>query len=258
MRVSIITVCYNREDTIRDAIESVLAQNYDDIEYIIVDGSSKDNTMNIVNEYRGRVTKIISEMDRGMYEAINKGIRMATGDVIGLVHSDDILVSPDTISHIANRMKETGADLLYADGVYVKRDNTNKICRNWVGGEFSRNKIKWGWLPLHTTVYIRKETMMRYGLYDERFEISADTKLLIKYLFNPDIKVTYLHEYVIKMRMGGLSTTGAHMSHVWAEDVLLYKQYGFKYPKMLKVMKICWKIPQYISARFMSVNDIKR
>lgn len=256
MRVSIITVCYNREDTIRDAIESVLSQNYKDIEYIIIDGASKDRTMSIVNEYRDRISKIVSEMDRGMYEAINKGIRLATGDIIGMVHSDDVLISPDTISHIVKRFEETNADLLYADGIYVDRKNTNKILRNWVGGDFSRKKIKWGWLPLHTTVYMKKSILLQYGLYDERFEISADTKLLIKYLYNENVKVTYLHEYVTKMRMGGLSTTGAHMSHVWAEDILLYRQYGFKHPKLLKIMKIAWKIPQYISARFMNMKEI--
>ncbi len=257
MKVSLITVCYNREKTVRDAIESVLAQDYDDIEYIIIDGASKDSTMNIVNEYKDRVSTIVSEIDRGMYEAINKGIRMATGDIIGLVHSDDMLISNNTISHVVKQFKKTNADLLYADGIYVDRNNTNIIRRNWVGGEFSRKKIKWGWLPLHTTVFVRRDTMMRYGLYDERYEISADTKLLIKYLYNDDIKVTYLHEYVIKMRMGGLSTTGAHMSHVWAEDILLYRQYGFKHPKLLKLMKIAWKIPQYISAKFMTMSDVK-
>ncbi len=248
MKISIITVCYNREQTIRDAIESVLAQDYDDIEYIVIDGASKDNTLSIINEYKERITKIVSEMDRGMYEAINKGIRMATGEYIGFVHSDDMLISPTTISHIANRLKESNADLLYADGMYVDRNNTEKVKRIWKGGSFSRNKIKWGWLPLHTTVYMRKDAIMKCGLYDERYEISADTKFLIKCLYKTNISVTYLNEYVVKMRMGGLSTTGAHMSHVWAEDVLLYRQYGFKYPVLLKLMKMAWKVPQFLRA----------
>ena len=250
MKITIITVCYNRQDTIHDAIESVIAQDYDDIEYIIIDGASKDGTMNIVNEYKDKVTHIVSEMDRGMYEAINKGIRMATGEYIGLVHSDDMLISPHTISHIAQRLKETNADLLYADGIYVDRNNLNKVKRVWKGGKFSRKKLGWGWLPLHTTVYMRKDIIMKYGLYDERYEISADTKFLIKYLCLQDIKVTYLPETVIRMRMGGLSTTWAHISHVWAEDVLLYRQYGFKHPVLLKLLKMAWKVPQYVSAIF--------
>ncbi|MBR6196792.1 MAG: glycosyltransferase [Bacteroidaceae bacterium] len=250
MKITIITVCYNRESTIRDAIESVLAQDYDDIEYIIIDGLSKDKTMDIVNEYRGRVTHIISEMDRGMYEAINKGIRMATGDYIGLVHSDDMLISPHTISHIAQRLTETGADLLYADGIYVDRNDLNKVKRVWRGGNFTRRKLSFGWLPLHTTVYMRKDIILKCGLYDERYEISADTKFLIKCLCHKDIHITYLPETVIRMRMGGLSTTWAHISHVWAEDILLYRQFGFKHPYILKFLKMAWKIPQYISALF--------
>lgn len=250
MKITIITVCYNREDTIRDAIESVISQDYDDIEYIIIDGASKDRTMDIVNEYRGKVTHIISEIDRGMYEAINKGIHMATGDYIGLVHSDDMLVAPDTISHIAKQLEETNADMLYADGIYVDRNNLSKVKRVWKGGKFSRCKLGWGWLPLHTTVYMRKDFIMQNGLYDERYEISADTKFLIKCLCHKDIKVTYLPETVILMRMGGLSTTWAHMSHVWAEDILLYRQYGFKHPILLKLLKMAWKVPQYISAFF--------
>lgn len=250
MKISIITVCYNRENTIRDAIESVISQDYDDIEYIIIDGASKDGTMNIVNEYKDKVTSIISEIDRGMYEAINKGIKMATGEYIGLVHSDDRLMSSHTISHIVKKLKETQADLLYADGIYVDRNNTNKIKRIWTGGKYSRNKINWGWLPLHTTVYMRKDKIMKYGLYDERYEISADTKFLIKCLYHNDLKVTYLPETVIVMRMGGLSTTWAHMSHVWAEDIFLYKQFGFKHPYILKMLKMAWKVPQYISAWF--------
>lgn len=250
MKVSIITVCYNREKTIRDAIESVLAQDYNDIEYIIVDGASKDGTMNVVNEYKDRVSKIVSEIDRGMYEAINKGIKMATGDVIGLVHSDDMLISNHVISDVVRQMETSGADMLYGNGIYVDINNIHKIKRIWRGGKFNRKMIKWGWLPLHTTVYIKRDVMMRYGLYDERYEISADTKLLMKYLYNSDIKVTYLNEFLIKMRMGGLSTTGAHMSHVWAEDVLLFRQFGFKYPKLLKILKMMWKVPQYIEGRF--------
>ena len=175
---------------------------------------------------------------------------MATGDYIGLVHSDDMLISPHTISHIAQRLTETGADLLYADGIYVDRNDLNKVKRVWRGGNFTRRKLSFGWLPLHTTVYMRKDIILKCGLYDERYEISADTKFLIKCLCHKDIHITYLPETVIRMRMGGLSTTWAHISHVWAEDILLYRQFGFKHPYILKFLKMAWKIPQYISALF--------
>ena len=151
MKISIITSCYNRAATIRGAIESVLAQDYDNIEYIIVDGASTDGTMDIVNEYRARVAKIISEPDHGMYEAINKGIRVATGDVIGLLHSDDFFYNNGVVSRIVERMKITRADFLYGDGLFVDPDNTDKVVRNWIGGSYRLWKVRHGWLPLHPT-----------------------------------------------------------------------------------------------------------
>ena len=136
MKVSIITTCYNRVNTIRGAIESVLSQDYEDIEYIIVDGASKDGTMDVVNEYRSRITRIISEPDHGMYEAINKGIRIAQGDVIGLMHSDDFFYDNHVVSRIVEKMKETGADFLYGDGLFVNSEDTQRVVRNWIGGSY--------------------------------------------------------------------------------------------------------------------------
>ena len=155
MKVSIITTCYNREKTIRGAIESVLAQDYPHIEYIVVDGASKDGSLDVINEYRGKITKIVSEPDHGMYEAINKGIRMATGDVIGLVHSDDFLYDNHTISAIVDEFRKTNADFIYGDGIYVNAENTQKVVRNWIGGKYYRWKVRCGWLPLpppHTSL----------------------------------------------------------------------------------------------------------
>ena len=167
MKVSIITSCYNREETIRGAIESVLSQDYNNIEYIVVDGASSDGSLSVINEYHDKITKIISEPDHGMYEAINKGIRMATGDIIGLVHSDDFLYDSHIISAVVEEFKRTNADFLYGDGIYVNAANTDKVVRNWIGGKFYRWKVRCGWLPLHPTCYIRRDVMMREGLYDE-------------------------------------------------------------------------------------------
>ena len=206
MKISIITSCFNREKTIAQTIESVLSQDYPNIEYIVVDGASKDNTLAIINRYRGRISHIISEPDNGMYEGINKGIRAATGDIIGLLHSDDFLFSTNTISRIVKRFEETQADFIYGNGLFVDSDNTDKVVRNWMGGKYSKWKVRHGWLPLHPTCYIRKSCIDKWGLYDESYKIAADSDFLFRYLYEANLKVEYVNEYIVRMRMGGLST----------------------------------------------------
>lgn len=248
MKVSIITSCFNRESTIKDCIENVLAQDYPDIEYIIVDGASKDGTMDIVNEYKDRITRIVSEPDKGMYEAINKGIRIATGDIIGLMHSDDEYYDNHVVSRIVECMEASNADFMYGDGIFVNFSNKDKIVRNWIGGDYSRLKVRWGWLPLHPTCYIRRNVMLREGLYDESYKIAADSDLLVRYLYKAHLKVVYLKKYIVRMRMGGLSTDGVLRKRMWDEDIRLYKAHGFQ-PQLTKLMKMAWKVPQFVKAR---------
>lgn len=250
MKVSIITSCYNREETIRGAIESVLSQDYPDIEYIIIDGASKDNSLSIINEYKDKISKIVSEPDHGMYEAINKGIRLATGDIIGLVHSDDFLFANNTISHIVNEFQKTGADFIYGDGLFVDYNETEKVVRNWIGGNYRLWKVKHGWLPLHPTCYIRREAMLKRDLYNETYKIAADSDLLFRYLVKGDLTVSYLKEYIIRMRMGGLSTDCARRKQMWKEDVRMYQSHGIS-PIITKIEKMLWKVPQYIKAKLL-------
>ncbi len=206
MKVSIITSCFNREATIGDAIESVLSQTYPDIEYIVIDGASKDNSWAVIQRYKEGIAQMVSERDRGMYEGINKGLKRATGDIIGLIHSDDFLFSKETIAHIVRKFEETGADLVYGNGLFVDAKDTQKVVRNWISGSYSKGKMKRGWLPLHPTVYIRRECIERLGMYDESFKIAADSDFLVRYLYEGNLKVAYLDEYIVRMRMGGLST----------------------------------------------------
>lgn len=252
MKVSIITTSYNRAGTIKGAIESVLAQDYSDIEYIIIDGQSTDGTVDIINQYQGRVTKIVSERDHGMYEAINKGIRLATGDIVGLVHSDDFLFDNHVISDVVEKFEETGADFLYGDGVYVNANSINKPVRNWIGGSYHKWKVGLGWLPLHPTCYIRKDVMMREGLYDESYKIAADSDLLFRYLYMSNLKVTYFKRKIIRMRMGGLSTDSEKRKQMWDEDIRMYRSHG-RWAIPSKLCKMAWKVPQFIEAKFMKV-----
>lgn len=247
MKVSIITSCYNRAATIRSAIESVLAQDYKDIEFIVVDGSSTDGSLDIIREYADRISIIISEPDHGMYEAINKGIRVATGEIIGLLHSDDFFYDNGVIGRIVERMKRTHADFLYGDGLFVNPDDTNKVVRNWIGGGYRLWKVRHGWLPLHPTCYIRRDVMMRQGLYNESYKIAADSDLLVRYLLTGGLTVTYLNEYIVRMRMGGLSTDSAKRKKMWEEDIRVYVSHGL-WPTLTKLEKMAWKVPQFVLA----------
>ena len=247
MKVSIITSCYNRAATIRSAIESVLAQDYNDIEFIVVDGSSTDGSLDIIREYVDRISIIISEPDHGMYEAINKGIRVATGEIIGLLHSDDFFYDNGVIGRIVKRIKRTHADFLYGDGLFVNPDNTNKVVRNWIGGGYRLWKVRHGWLPLHPTCYIRRDVMTRLGLYNESYKIAADSDLLVRYLLTGGLTVTYLNEYVVRMRMGGLSTDSAKRKKMWEEDIRVYVSHGL-WPTLTKLEKMAWKVPQFVLA----------
>ena len=255
MKVSIITSCYNRAETIQGAIESVLVQDYPDIEYIVVDGASTDGSVEAIRRKMDDVRwkkswTFISEPDHGMYEAINKGIRMATGDIVGLVHSDDFLYDSHVITAVVEKFKETNADFVYGDGVYVNYQDTQKPIRNWIGGPYYRWKVRCGWLPLHPTCYIKRDVMMREGLYDESFKIAADTDLLVRYLYKAHLKVEYLHRRIIRMRMGGLSTDSQKRRQMWNEDIRLYTAHGFSPVILTKLMKMAWKVPQFIEAKF--------
>lgn len=252
MKISIITTCYNRKESVADAIKSVLSQDYQDIEYIIVDGASTDGSVDIIKDaIKGHENNVrfISEPDHGMYEAINKGIRMSTGDYIGLVHSDDFLYSPQTISSIVKHLQDTKADFLYGDGLFVNPQNTERVVRKWTSGTYCMWKVRHGWLPLHPTCYINKNLIDSLGLYDESYKIAADSDLLFRYLIGGNVSVTYLPIYIIRMRMGGLSTDSKRIRLMWDEDIRMYRSHGMN-GVITKIEKMLWKIPQFIMAKF--------
>lgn len=247
MKITIITAVYNSENHIRDAILSVLSQNYPNIEYIIVDGGSTDNTLNVVKEYEDRITKIISEPDKGLYDALNKGIKMATGDYVGFVHSDDMLYDSHVISRVVNFIQTTPCDVFYGDGIFVSPKNIDVVVRNWVGGNYSKNKVRTGWLPLHPTMFIKRKVYMECGLYNVSYKIAGDTDLLIRYLYKENLRVAYLPRYIIKMRMGGLSTSMSGTRDKWAEDIKIYRSHGLS--GFCLVGKVLRKVPQFLTQK---------
>lgn len=205
MKITIITVAYNSKRTIRDTMESVLAQSFQDYEYIVVDGASTDGTMDIVWEmetrFHGRL-KNISEPDHGIYDAMNKGIKMASGDIIGILNSDDIFHDNYAVEHIVKAFDENpDADAIYADLFYVRQNNTNKVVRKWRAGK-QRSFAK-GWLPAHPSFYVKKSVYERYGLFNLDYKLAADFEMMLRLVERYHIKIAYLPIPLVRMRLGG-------------------------------------------------------
>jgi glycosyltransferase len=227
MLVSIITICYNRKATIAHAIVSVLKQDYPHIEYIVIDGNSTDGTTEIIQSYGDKISQFISEPDKGMYDALNKGLQLASGDIIGLMHSDDEFYDTTVVSQIVAAFQNNPSiEGVYGDGIYVSNDVEERIIRDRIGGEYSLKKVQSGWLPLHPTVYLKRTVMAKYGFYNLDFKIASDTELLLRYLYKHQIKMTYVNSYFVKMRMGGMSTSYKKAFEVLVEDYNIYKFHG--------------------------------
>ena len=206
MKLSLITVTYNSSKTLIDTFQSVLSQTYSDIEYIIVDGASKDNTVSIIKEYEpkfnGRM-KWISEPDKGLYDAMNKGIRMATGDVVGILNSDDLFMDNQVIADIVAAFdKQT--DAIFGNLYFVNQEDVNQIVRVWKGSPYK--SFKSGWHPAHPTFYVRREVYEKFGGFDTTFDVSADFELMLRLIEKHGIRTKYLDRYMVRMRMGGEST----------------------------------------------------
>jgi glycosyltransferase involved in cell wall biosynthesis len=205
MKVTIITSSFNSALTIKDTLESVANQTYDNIEHIIIDGASKDDTLKIVSEYPS-VSKVISEPDKGIYDAMNKGLQLATGDIIGILNSDDFYPHSHIISKVVSCMNNHKSDTLFADLQFVDSLNTDKITRTWHAGSFKKNKFLTGWMPPHPTFFVRKEIYEKYGLFNLTLRSAADYELMLRFLFKNDVSTCYLPETIVKMRTGGQST----------------------------------------------------
>lgn len=211
MIISILTATYNSEKTLRDTMESVLRQGYKDYEYLIIDGASKDGTLDIVKEYEpkfeGRV-KYISESDNGIYDAMNKGIRMATGDVVGILNSDDFYTSDDALQRIADAFGQNDIDATYGDIHYVNDDDLTKMVRYYSSAVFKRSFMRFGLMPAHPSFYCKREVYEKYGSFDTSYRIAADFENLLRLIFIHRIKTLYIPKDFVTMRTGGASTAG--------------------------------------------------
>lgn len=256
MKVSIVTTCYNRAGSIANAIKSVMSQTYADIEHIIIDGGSTDGSVEAIKACGStRITHLISERDKGCYNALNKGLRLATGDIVCWLHSDDVYTNENVVKDVVEVFESTHCDMVYADGLFVGQYDPNWVIRNWISGEYSDKRIEHGWLPLHTTVFVRKEIYDRSGGYNESFRISGDSLWLIKVMYKTGIKIEYMNKHVVMMSYGGLSTGKGKNILRWREDLAVYALCGI-HAKRALMMKVLRKVPQFIKGPFMRNHHI--
>lgn len=205
MKVSIITITYNSEPTLKDTIESVINQTYKNIEYILIDGGSTDETLSIIKSYGNKISRLISEKDNGLYDALNKGISLATGDVIGILHSDDFYTNNHVIQHIVSSFSNSPVDAVYADLYYVDKINTNQIHRKWKAGIYKEAMFLNGWMPPHPTFFVKRSIYETCGNFNLNLTSSSDYELMLRFIHKHKIKLAYLPEFIIKMRIGGKS-----------------------------------------------------
>ena len=246
MKISIITVTYNSGRHLEQCIRSVINQTHTDIEHIIVDGGSTDATLSIIEQNSSHISKWVSEKDNGMYDALNKGMAMATGDIVGILNSDDILASRDVVETIDNCFSAHKVDSIYGDLVYVNPENMQKITRIWKGYNYKRFKFSYGWMPAHPTFYVRRDLIRELGGYETHYFTAADFEFMVRYLFKYRISSYYIPKLIVKMRAGGQSNNSLN-SRLRANrrDYLAMKRNGFAFPLISSVLKPLRKLPQY-------------
>src|ERR1035437_5276919 len=238
MKVSIITVCFNSEYTIETTLQSVLDQDYGNIEYIIVDGKSVDKTISIIEKYKLRIAKIISEKDEGIYFAINKGINHATGDVIGILHADDFYADEKIIARVVQEFLEKRTDSVYGDLQYVSKHDPLKIVWSWKSGPYNSKRFLKGWMPPHPTFFVKKKCYTQFGLFNTLFSISADYELMLRFLYKQKITTSYIPEILVKMRVGGKSNvTFKNRIKANQEDHLAWRVNELNPGKMTLILK---------------------
>ena len=205
IKISVVTAVFNSEKTIAQAIESVLGQNYPAVESVVIDGASRDATLSILQSYRPRLGTLISEPDEGIYDALNKGIRHATGDVVGFLHADDLFQDAGVLGKVAAAFEDPDIDAVYGDLVYVRHDNIGQVIRYWKSGVYDQAALSRGWMPPHPTFYVRRGVYERLGGFDTRYQIAADYDSVLRLLAVGKIRAAYIPEVLVRMRAGGIS-----------------------------------------------------
>ena len=250
MKVSLVTVCYNSADTIEDTLRSVLSQSYPDIEYILIDGASKDATLQKIEPIKSKIAKLVSEPDKGIYDAINKGILLATGDIVGVLNSDDFYTDDKVIEDVVKTFKNTQCDCSYADLQYVDRDHPDTVKRNWISGEYADGMFLKGWMPPHPTFFIKRKCYQDFGLFNLQLKSAADYELMLRMLHVHKIKSSYINRVLVKMRIGGKSNvTLVNRIKANREDKMAWKINNIKPRFYTLALKPLSKIGQFFGKK---------
>src|SRR5690606_6532908 len=244
MKISIITVCYNSSETIEDTLKSVASQTYNDIEYIIIDGNSKDNTLEIISKYKHIVSRLVSESDKGLYDAMNKGIKLATGDYIGILNSDDTFYEPETIAKVANFLAKNPLDACTGD---IVQHRNGKVIRKYSSKNWSPEKLKIGYMPPHPSIFFKRELFQKFGLYQLGYKIAADYELIIRYFLKFGISYKYSGIITTSMAVGGESSSGMSSYKKITEEVDKgFKSNDIAYSPFKVKYRFVWKILGYL------------
>jgi len=246
MKVSVITTIRNCGEFLESNIDSVHSQSYSNIEHIIIDAYSNDATVAIVDANKSKIAHYVSEKDRGIYDGINKGLRLAAGDVIAMLNGDDVYADENVINDVVNAFENSGTDAVYGDIVYVNKIDTNKVIRYWRAGEGDRAKIANGWMPPHPALFIKKEVYDKYGYFNSNFYISADYEIILRFLYMHRISISYMHRLCVKMRIGGISNRNIfRILQKTCEDYKACKTYGIDKAAYAVMLKNLRKLSQF-------------
>jgi len=249
LKISVITACFNSQATIGEAIATLKQQTWPNIEHVVIDGASKDDTVSVARQTLGGGDVLVSEPDRGIYDALNKGLHHASGDVVGFLHSDDLLAHDEVLTKIAACFNDPSVGAVYGDLQYVNAADPGRVIRQWTSGHFSKTKLRRGWMPPHPTFFMRRELYQELGGFDLSYRISGDYDALLRYLSSENVKVAYLPEVLVKMRVGGASNgTLKQILRKSREDVTAMRSNGIN-PLLALPCKNLSKLPQFVKAR---------
>lgn len=246
MKISVITAVLNGEKYLASCLQSLRCQSHSDYEHIVIDACSTDGTAGIIERYRSGIAQCLHEKDGGIYEGLNKGLKLAGGEVIGVLHADDMYADRTVLSAVAGAFEDSGADCVYGDVAYVSKESADHVIRYWRAGEGGEERLRMGWMPPHTGLFVRKSVFEQYGNFDTHFKIAADYELILRFLKTHRLKAYYLKKLLVKMRVGGASNRSlAAMMRKSREDYEACKRHGLPHPLATVALKNLVKVPQF-------------